>query len=54
MQTIAVMKQSSALFMSQCRTKIVERGAIRIDDDDDDDENNQGHVKLFTCRYQEG
>lgn len=40
--------------MSQCRTKIVERGAIRIDDDDDDDENNQGHVKLFTCRYQEG
>ena len=45
------MKQSSALLMSQCRTKIVERG---IDDDDDDDENNQGHVKLFTCRYQEG
>ena len=43
-----------ALFMSQCRTKIVEGGAIRIDDDDDDDENNQGDVKLFTSRYQEG
>lgn len=40
--------------MSQCRIKIVEGGAIRIDDDDDDDENNQGDVKLFTSRYQEG
>ena len=42
------------MFISQCRTKIIEGGAIRIDGDDDDDENNQGDAKLFTSRYEEG